>query len=155
MIWQKVLTGIGPHLKVKTLPRGGVHHPEPVRTLGGRRCSWRAALVSPHTSRRASRSKRHSREGIVKLKIPLILNEAVNIDEEGLLTHEFDELLHERPQSRLRHSWHQVVVQAALPEQGVDAPFGGAGFEMFVEAQSFASGAKQRQKRNRQCIEKP
>src|ERR1700751_4556806 len=90
-----------------------------------------------------------------QLKIPLILDEAVNIDEEGLLTHEFDELLHERPQSRLRHSWHQLVVQAALPEQGVDAPFGGAGFEMFVEAQRFASGAKQRQKRNRQCIEKP
>src|SRR5262245_20901771 len=89
------------------------------------------------------------------LKIPLILDEAVNIDEEGLLTHEFDELLHERPQSRLRHSWHQLVVQAALPEQGVDAPFGGACFEMFVEAQSFASGAKQRQKRNCQCIEKP
>ena len=89
------------------------------------------------------------------LKIPLILDEAVNIDEEGLLTHEFDELLHERPQSRLRHSWHQLVVQAALPEQRVDAPFGGACFEMFVEAQSFASGAKQRQKRNCQCIEKP
>src|SRR6201987_50343 len=88
-------------------------------------------------------------------KIPLILDEAVNIDEEGLLTHEFDELLHERPQSRLRHSWHQLVVQAALPEQGVDASFGGACFEMFVEAQSFASGAKQRQKRNCQCIEKP
>jgi hypothetical protein len=50
------------------------------------------------------------------LKIPLILNEPVNIDEEGLLAHEFDELLHERPQSRLRHSWHQLVVQAALPE---------------------------------------
>src|SRR5215469_13138889 len=89
------------------------------------------------------------------LKIPLISDEAVNIDEEGLVTHEFNELLHERPQSRLRHGWHQLVVQAALPEQGVDAPFGGAGFEMFVEAQSFASGAKQRQKRNRQCIEKP
>src|SRR5262245_10478953 len=89
------------------------------------------------------------------LKIPLISDEAVNIDEEGLLTHEFDELLHERPQSRLRHGWHQLVVQAALPEQGVDAPFGGACFEMFVEAQSFASGSKQRQKRNCQCIEKP
>ena len=74
------------------------------------------------------------------LKIPLISDEAVDIDEEGLLTHEFDELLHERPQSGLRHGWHQLVVQAALPEQGVDAPFGGAGFEMFVEAQSFASG---------------
>src|SRR6516164_103200 len=47
----------------------------------------------------------------IALKIPLILDEAVNIDEEGLLTHEFDELLHERPQSPLRHSWHQLVVQ--------------------------------------------
>src|SRR6516162_4322730 len=103
----------------------------------------------------ASREARRGDDDALDLKIPLILNEAVNIDEEGLLTHEFDELLHERPQSRLRHSWHQLVVQAALPEQGVDAPFGGAGFEMFVEVQSFASGAKQRQKRNRQCIEKP
>jgi hypothetical protein len=58
----------------------------------------------------------------------------------------------ERPQPRLRHSWHQLVVQAALPEQGVDAPFSGACFEMFVGAQSFASGAKQCQKWNWQCI---
>ena len=46
-----------------------------------------------------------SRGAAIALKIPLILNEAVNIDEEGLLPHEFYELLHERPQSRLRHSW--------------------------------------------------
>ena len=59
---------------------------------------------------------RGDQNALRRLKIPLILNEAVNIDEEGLLTHEFNELLHERPQSRLRHSWHQLVVQAALPE---------------------------------------
>src|SRR5215469_5226136 len=60
--------------------------------------------------------RRYEAAWLPHLKIPLILNEAVNIDEEGLLPHEFYELLHERPQSRLRHSWHQVVVQAALPE---------------------------------------
>jgi superfamily I DNA/RNA helicase len=102
---------------ISTFPRRSGHNPELL------------ALASP------ANDYPNIRETAANLlKIPLILDEAINIDEEGLRTHEFDELLHERPQSRLRHSWHQLVVQAALPEQGVDAPFGGACFEMFVEA---------------------
>ena len=110
---------------------------------------WRDGNVSCAAIRHIPASTRRI------LKIPLILDEAVNIDEEWSLTHEFDELLHGGPQARLGHSWHQLVVQAALPEQGVDAPFGGACFEVLIEAQSFAGGTKQRQKRNCQCIEKP
>src|SRR6516225_1864584 len=44
---------------------------------------------------------------------------------------------------------------AALTEQGMCSPLGGAGFEMFVESESFASGAEQRQKSRRQSIEQP
>ena len=36
-------------------------------------------------------------------------------------------------------------MQAALTEQGVCAPLGGAGFEMLIESESLASGAEHRQ----------
>ena len=74
------------------------------------------------------------------LTIPLILNEPVNIGEKRLLEHELRELLHKRLQSSLLHGWHELVVQTALTEQGMCSPLGGAGFEMFIEAESFAGG---------------
>jgi len=77
-----------------------------------------------------------------RLTIPLISDEPVNIGEKRLLAHELGELLYERPQPSLLHGWHELVVHRALPEQRVHPPFGGAGFEMFIEAESFSGGAE-------------
>src|ERR1700730_8134300 len=77
-----------------------------------------------------------------RLTIPLILNEPVNIGEKRLLEHELGELLHKWLQSSLLHGWHELVVQTALTEQGMCSPLGGAGFEMFIEAESFAGGTE-------------
>jgi hypothetical protein len=44
--------------------------------------------------------------------------------------------------SSLLHGWHELVVQTALTEQGMHSPLGGAGFEMFIESESFASSAE-------------
>src|SRR5580704_16401502 len=82
---------------------------------------------------------------VYALTIPLISNEPVNIGEKRLLAQELAEFFHERPQSRLLHGWNELVMHAALTEQGMCSPLGGAGFEMFVETESFASGAEQRQ----------
>ena len=89
------------------------------------------------------------------LTIPLISNEPINIGEKRLFEHELAEFFHERPQSRLLHGWNELIMHAALTEQGMCSPLGGAGFEMFVESESFASGAEQRQKSRRQSIEQP
>ena len=87
------------------------------------------------------------------MAIPLISNEPINIGEKRLFEHELAEFFHERPQSRLLHGWNELIIHAALTEQGMCSPLGGAGFEMFVESESFASGAEQRQKSRRQSIE--
>jgi hypothetical protein len=79
------------------------------------------------------------------LTIPLILDEAVDIGEKRSLEVWLRELLHERPQSSLLHGWHELVVRTALPKQGVHPPVGGAGFEMFIEAESFAGCAEKGQ----------
>src|ERR1700747_2270872 len=84
------------------------------------------------------------------LTIPLILNEPIKIGEKRLFEHELAEFFHERPQSRLLHGWNELIMHAALTEQGMCSPLGGAGFEMFVESESFARGAEQRQKSSRQ-----
>src|ERR1700687_4222319 len=76
------------------------------------------------------------------LTIPLISNEPVNIGEKRLFTQELAEFFHERPQSRLLHGWNELVMHAALTEQRMCSSLGGAGFEMFVETESFASGAE-------------
>ena len=76
------------------------------------------------------------------LTIPLISDEPVNISEKPLLENELGELLHKQPQSSLLHGWHELVVQTALTEQGMHSPLGGAGFEMFIESESFASSAE-------------
>ena len=55
------------------------------------------------------------------LRIPLILNEPINIGKEQLLKQELAELFHERPQSSLLHGWNELVVQATLSEQGIVA----------------------------------
>src|SRR6516162_5045451 len=46
-------------------------------------------------------------------------------------------------------------MQAALTEQGVCPPLGGAGFEMLIEAESLASGAEHRQQGDCEGIEQP
>src|SRR6202162_6679218 len=84
------------------------------------------------------------------LTIPLISNEPVNIGEKRLFTQELAEVFHERPQSRLLHGWNELVMHAALTEQGMCSSLAGAGFEMFVATESFASGAEARQKSRRQ-----
>ena len=76
------------------------------------------------------------------LTIPLISDEPVNIGEKRLLEYELGELLHKRPQSSLLHGWHELVVETALPKQGVHPPLGGAGFEMFIETESFSGSAE-------------
>src|SRR5271168_2189373 len=53
------------------------------------------------------------------LSIPLISNEPVNIGEKRLFTQELAEVFHERPQSRLLHGWNELVMHAALTEQGM------------------------------------
>src|SRR6516164_1608799 len=95
------------------------------------------------------------RAAVHTLTIPLISNEPINIGEKRLFEHELAEFFHERPQSRLLHGWNELIMHAALTEQGMCSPLGGAGFEMFVESESFASGAEQRQKSRRQSIEQP
>jgi ABC-type Mn2+/Zn2+ transport system ATPase subunit len=72
-----------------------------------------------------------------------------------LLEHELGELFHKGPQSSLLHGWKQVVMQAALAEQGVCPPLGGAGFEMLIESESLAGGAEHRQQGDREGIEQP
>src|SRR5271170_4339390 len=89
------------------------------------------------------------------LSIPLLPDEPVNIGEKRLFTQELAEFFHGRPQSGLLHGWNELVMHAALTEQGMCSSLGGAGFEMFVETESFASGAEQRQKSRRQSIEQP
>src|SRR5450755_3725474 len=104
---------------------------------------------------RRKSSPRSSTTSVSDLTIPLISNEPVNIGEKRLFTQELAEFFHERPQSRLLHGWNELVMHAALTEQGMCSSLAGAGFEMFVETESFASGAEQRQKSRRQSIEQP
>ena len=89
------------------------------------------------------------------LRIPLILNEPINIGKERLLKQELAELFHERPQSSLLHGWNELVVRATLSEQGICPSLGGAGFEMLIEAKSLAGGAEHRQQGDRKSIEQP
>ena len=74
--------------------------------------------------------------------MPALTIPPVNIGEKRLLEHELGELLHKRPQSSLLHGWHELVVETALPKQGVHPPLGGAGFEMFIETESFSGNAE-------------
>ena len=53
------------------------------------------------------------------LTIPLISNEPINIGEKRLFEHELAEFFHERPQSRLLHGWNELIMHAALTEQGM------------------------------------
>src|SRR5271170_7328444 len=95
---------------------------------------WRTQFHGDARSRRATAS-----DSAAILSIPLISNEPVNIGEKRLFTQELAEFFHERPQSRLLHGWNELVMHAALTEQGMCSSLGGAGFEMFVETESFAS----------------
>jgi hypothetical protein len=56
------------------------------------------------------------RERLKWLRIPLILNEPINIGKERLLKQELAELFHERSQSSLLHRWNELVMQATLSE---------------------------------------
>src|SRR6516165_653631 len=119
-----------------------------------RRCRSRSGWrLSPGGIRR--NASRRSLRRDCALTIPLISNEPVNIGEKRLFEHELAEFFHERPQSRLPHGWNELIMHAALTEQGMCSPLGGAGFEMFVKSESLASGAEQRQKSRRQSIEQP
>jgi transposase len=69
---------------------------------------------------------REKLEREANLTIPLISNEPVNIGEKRLLAQELAEFFHERPQSRLLHGWNELVMHAALTEQGMCSPLGGA-----------------------------
>jgi hypothetical protein len=56
------------------------------------------------------------RERLKWLRIPLILNEPINIGKERLLKQELAELFQERSQSSLLHRWNELVMQATLSE---------------------------------------
>ena len=79
-----------------------------------------------------------------RLRIPLISNEPINIGKERLLEQELAELLHKRSQTRLLHGGNELVVHAALTEQRMRPPLGGAGFKMLIEAEGLACGTEQR-----------
>ena len=67
---------------------------------------------------------------------------------------EFFVSLDERPQPGLWHVGNEIVEQAALPEQGMDAAFDGAGPQLPVHAEALACGAQDRQQQNGERVQK-
>ena len=59
----------------------------------------------------------------------------------------------ERSQALLWHVGDEVVEQAALSEQGMDAAFGGAGPQLAIHAQAFTGGAQNRQQQDGEGVE--
>ena len=59
----------------------------------------------------------------------------------------------ERSQALVWHVGDEVVEQAALPEQGMDAAFGGAGAQLAVHAEALAGGAQNRQQQDGEGVE--
>ena len=50
--------------------------------------------------------------------------------------------LDERPETLVWHVGDEIVEQAALPEEGMDAAFGGAGSQLAIHAEALAGGAQ-------------
>src|SRR5215470_5294730 len=117
------------------------------QSCAGPRLCCRSCIPDPsrHRKKAQGRRSRYFSGAGSDLTIPLISNEPVNIGEKRLLQHELGEFFHKRSQSSLLHGRNELIVQAALTEQRMCSPLGGAGFEMFIEAEGFAGSAEQRQ----------
>src|SRR5208283_3322096 len=80
--------------------------------------------------------------------IPSFSRDAERLGEGSVLAQEFFVSLDERPQPFLGHVGDEIVDQAALPEQGMDAALGGAGSQLTIHAEAFAGGAQYRQQQD-------
>ena len=59
----------------------------------------------------------------------------------------------ERRQSFLRHVGDEIVEQAALPEEGMDAALGGAGSQLAIHAEALAGGSQNGQQQDGEGVE--
>ena len=61
--------------------------------------------------------------------------------------------LDERSEPFIRHVGDEIVEQAALPEERMDAAFGGAGSQLTVHAEALAGCAEDGQKQDGEGVE--
>src|SRR5271157_1393237 len=85
--------------------------------------------------------------------IPSFSRDAERLGEGSVLAQEFFVSLDERPQPFLGHVGDEIVEQAALPEQGMDAALGGAGSQLTIHAEAFAGGAQYRQQQDGEGVQ--
>ena len=86
---------------------------------------------------------------------PQISDRPKNVCEERLILQHLGEPLHQRSEPLVTHSRQQIVEQAALTEQRMNAAFGRAGFEHPIIAQCFSCGTEQRQQNHCERVDQP